>query len=48
MATVLTVDPRPTAVGHGELPGSDIASHLARHGVRAQSETTVSAGLPIG
>jgi len=48
MATVLTVDPRPTALGHGELPGSDIALHLARHGVKAQIETTVSAGLPIG
>jgi nucleotide-binding universal stress UspA family protein len=48
MVTVLTVDPRQTAAGHGELPGADIALHLARHGVKAQIETTVSAGLPVG
>jgi nucleotide-binding universal stress UspA family protein len=30
------------------LPGADIAVHLARHGVKAQIERTVSAGLPVG
>ncbi len=34
--------------GHGDLPGADIALHLARHGVKAQAERTVSAGIPIG
>jgi nucleotide-binding universal stress UspA family protein len=27
---------------------ADIAVHLARHGVKAQIERTVSAGLPVG
>jgi nucleotide-binding universal stress UspA family protein len=30
------------------LPGADIALHLARHGVKAQIERTVSAGIPVG
>ena len=33
---------------HGEVPGADIALHLARHDVKAQIERTVSAGVPIG
>jgi nucleotide-binding universal stress UspA family protein len=48
LVTVLTVDPREGADGHGELPGADIALHLARLGVKAQIERTVSAGLPVG
>jgi hypothetical protein len=45
---VLTIDPREGPHAHGELPGADIALHLARHGVKAQIERTVSAGLPVG
>ena len=48
MVTVLTIDPREGPHGHGELPGADIALHLARHGVKAQIERTVSAGMPVG
>jgi nucleotide-binding universal stress UspA family protein len=48
LVTVLTIDPREGPDGHGELPGADIALYLARHGVKAQIERTVSAGLPIG
>lgn len=48
MVTVLTIDPREGPHGHGELPGADIALHLARHGVKAQIERTASADLPIG
>jgi nucleotide-binding universal stress UspA family protein len=33
---------------HGELPGADISLHLARHGVKAEIERTVSAGIPAG
>lgn len=33
---VVVVDPEPTALGHGEAPGADIARHLARHGCHAQ------------
>jgi nucleotide-binding universal stress UspA family protein len=48
LVTVLTIDPREGPGGHGELPGADIAVHLARHGVKTQIERTVSAGLPVG
>jgi nucleotide-binding universal stress UspA family protein len=46
--TVLAVDPQSGPDGHGDLPGADIALHLARHEVKAQIERTVSAGVPIG
>jgi nucleotide-binding universal stress UspA family protein len=48
LVTVMTIDPREGPHGHGELPGADIAVHLARHGVKAEVERTVSAGLPVG
>jgi len=41
--TVLMVDPQAGV----DLPGADIALHLARHGVKAQVERTVSADVPI-
>jgi nucleotide-binding universal stress UspA family protein len=46
--TVLAVDPQIGPDGQGELPGADIALHLARHGVKAQIERTVSGDVPIG
>lgn len=50
--TVLAVDPghgpRNPARGHGEVPGADIALHLARHGVKATIERTASAGIGAG
>src|SRR5215471_6305021 len=46
--TVLTIDPREGPRAHGELPGADISLHLARHGVKAEIERTVSADLPVG
>ena len=33
---VFTVDARPGAKGHGDLPGADIAAHLARRGISAE------------
>jgi len=42
--TVMTIDGR----GHGEVPGADIALHLARHGIEARVEPTVSAGMGAG
>jgi len=48
VVTVLTIDAREGPDGHGELPGADISLHLARHGVKATIERTVSAGLPAG
>ena len=43
--TVMSVDSKENRDGHGEVPGADIAVHLARHGVPAQVERTVSAGI---
>ncbi len=48
LVTVLTIDPREGPHGHGEIPGADIALHLARHGVKTETERTISAGLPVG
>jgi nucleotide-binding universal stress UspA family protein len=48
VVTVLTIDAREGPDGHGELPGADISLHLARHGVKAAVERTVSAGIPAG
>ena len=31
---LLMVDPEPRTSGHGELPGADIGTHLARHGLK--------------
>jgi nucleotide-binding universal stress UspA family protein len=48
VVTVLTIDAREGPDGHGELPGADISLHLARHGVKATVERTVSAGISAG
>jgi nucleotide-binding universal stress UspA family protein len=45
--TVLTIDAKVGENGHGELPGADIALHLARHGVTATTERTVSGDIGI-
>ncbi|MGH6943153.1 MAG: universal stress protein, partial [Geminicoccaceae bacterium] len=34
--TVVSVNPRPNLFGHGEVPGADIALHLARHGLKVE------------
>jgi nucleotide-binding universal stress UspA family protein len=46
--TVLCVDPDADSRAHGDVPGMDIASHLARHGVNARVETTASGGIGVG
>jgi nucleotide-binding universal stress UspA family protein len=46
--TILAIDPADARAGHGAIPGADIALHLARHGVAARVESTVSAGIGIG
>jgi nucleotide-binding universal stress UspA family protein len=46
--TILAIDPADGPAGHGEIPGADIALHLARHGVNATTERTVSAGIGAG
>jgi nucleotide-binding universal stress UspA family protein len=46
--TVLAVNPRGGLRGHGELPGADIALHLARHGVRAEASSLKSDDVEVG
>jgi nucleotide-binding universal stress UspA family protein len=48
VVTVLTIDAHEGPDAHGELPGADISLYLARHGVKATIERTVSAGIPAG
>ena len=46
--TVLAVNPRGGALGHGAQPGADIALHLARHGVKAEAAQLTSDDLDPG
>jgi nucleotide-binding universal stress UspA family protein len=46
--TVLSIDPKQSPETHGEIPGADITLHLARHGVSAEVQSTVSAGIGVG
>jgi nucleotide-binding universal stress UspA family protein len=46
--TVMTIDAEKSFSGHGEVPGADIALYLARHGVSATVERTVSSGIGVG
>jgi hypothetical protein len=40
--TILSVDGRASATGHGGSPGADIALYLTRHGVKAEFLPAVS------
>jgi nucleotide-binding universal stress UspA family protein len=40
--TVLSINPRGGPAGHGDVPGADMALHLARHGVRAEANAIES------
>ena len=46
--TVLVVNPAVGMRGHGEVPGADMALHLARHGVRAEASALTSHDVEIG
>lgn len=46
--TIMVANPEPGEEGHGDLPGADLAAHLARHGVKANADHTVSKDLDIG
>jgi nucleotide-binding universal stress UspA family protein len=46
--TVLAINPHPGLHGHGEVPGADIALHLARHGVRAEAASVKSDDVKVG
>lgn len=46
-ATVLTVDAKPKAFGHGDQPGLNIAAHLTRRGVNVEVRNAEAGGRPI-
>jgi nucleotide-binding universal stress UspA family protein len=46
--TVLAVDPERGFHGQGEVPGADIALHLARHGVKAEASQTATGDIDVG
>jgi nucleotide-binding universal stress UspA family protein len=48
LVTVLTIDALVGREEHGDVPGADIALYLARHGVKARVEHTVSGGIGAG
>jgi len=46
--TVLIVEPRSTAEGHGAEPGADVATWLSRHGVKVTVQREVAADVDVG
>jgi nucleotide-binding universal stress UspA family protein len=45
---LLVVDPKSSAGGHGPEPGADVATWLARHGVKATVQRDVAADADVG
>lgn len=45
---LVIVDPRVGEIRHGELPGADIAAHLARHGLRVEVASLPREGASAG
>ncbi len=45
---VIAVNPRGVRGTHGDVPGADLAAHLARHGVRAEAQAVDSSGRSVG
>jgi nucleotide-binding universal stress UspA family protein len=46
--TVLIVEPRTSAAGHGAEPGADVATWLSRHGVKVTVQRDVAANADVG
>lgn len=45
---VVSFDPEISPFGHGELPGADIALHLARHGVEVEVQREPAGQIDVG
>lgn len=45
---VLVIDPHPSSDGHGAEPGADVATWLARHGVKVTVQRDVAADTQVG
>jgi nucleotide-binding universal stress UspA family protein len=48
VVTVLVVDPKTSAAGHGGEPGADVATWLSRHGVKVTVQRDVAADADAG
>ena len=46
--TILAVNPRGGPAGHGEVPGADIALHLARHGIKTEASHINADDIEVG
>jgi nucleotide-binding universal stress UspA family protein len=45
---VVSINPKSTPLGHGELPGADIAVHLARHQVEVEVQSLEVEQMAVG
>jgi nucleotide-binding universal stress UspA family protein len=45
---VVSINPRPSDFGHGDVPGADIALYLARHGVKVDVQRIETRDLDVG
>jgi nucleotide-binding universal stress UspA family protein len=45
---VVSINPKSTPLGHGELPGADIALHLARHGIEVEAQSIEAGQMDVG
>lgn len=46
--TILAINPAGGPAGHGEVPGADIALHLARHGIKAEASHVFADDIDVG
>ena len=46
--TVLAINPKGGAKGHGDVPAADISLHLARHGVKAEAAHVFADDIDVG
>ncbi|MGI9434226.1 MAG: universal stress protein [Geminicoccaceae bacterium] len=45
---VVCIRPKMSEAGHGDMPGTDIALHLARHGIQVEVEIVESKDIDVG
>jgi nucleotide-binding universal stress UspA family protein len=45
---VVSINPKSTPLGHGEVPGADIGAHLARHNVSVEVQLVEMDRMEIG
>ena len=45
---IMAVNPETSTRGHGEIPGVDLATYLARHGVKAEVRASVAPNIGVG